>query len=112
MKSLIAALVLALSIPVQARIIPASNTLAQTAPDAWSVFGGGCPQSPSGSGPTGCETAVDYNGNLVPTVTNVQTLGSSTLGWKEVFVGNNAAGTNMGYLGAQAASGIAALNLG
>ena len=90
MKKILAAflLIFPISAPVYARILPTSNTLEQSAPDAWSVFGGGCVQNATGSTITGCEIAADFNGNLVPTVTNVQTLGSSTLYWSNVYATN------------------------
>ena len=80
--------ILALSSVSFARILPTSNTLAQSTPDAWSVYGGGCAQNATGSTITGCEIAADFNGNLVPTVTNAQTLGSSTLYWSNVYATN------------------------
>ena len=84
--------ILALSSVSFARILPTSNTLAQSTPDAWSVNGGGCSQNATGSTITGCEIAADFNGNLVPTVTNAQTLGSSTLYWSNVY-GTNVTST-------------------
>ena len=91
MKKILAAflLIFPISAPVYARILPTSNTLeASGTPDAWSVYGGGCSQNATGSTITGCEIAADFNGNLVPTVTNAQTLGSSTLYWSNVYATN------------------------
>ena len=84
--------VLAFSIPVSARQI---GGLPSTAPDAWSVFGGS-PACYSGGTVVGCEVAVDYTGNLVPTVTNAQTLGSASLLWSNAYfqaVNSGAVGT-------------------
>lgn len=101
MKKILAAVaVLCLASVSFSRILPSTNTLAQSTPDAWSVFGGGCSQNATGSSITGCEVAVDFNGNLLPTVTSAQTLGTSLLQWSSVFTvnetvtGSNSAGTN------------------
>lgn len=70
-----------------------------TNPDAVSWYGGGCDQTAGGNGITGCEVAIDYFGNLQPTVTNTQTLGTASLVWSNVYsqtatvLGNDVAGT-------------------
>ena len=88
MKKILAAflLVFPLSAPVYARLLPQSNTLnASGTPDAFDVFGNGCPQSAGGSTITGCEVAIDNLGNPQATVANVQTLGTAALPWLNVF---------------------------
>lgn len=76
-----------------------------TNPDAWSTFGGGCY---SGGNVTGCEVAVDYSGNIVPTVTNAQTLGSSSLAWSSVYsvTATNTGNETNGTAGTMNATGI------
>ncbi len=53
-----------------------------TNPDAWCVYGG---SGQAGSSVTGAETCVDYSGNIVPTVTATQTLGTSLLYWSNIY---------------------------
>lgn len=57
-------------------------------PDAASWYGGGCDQAANGNGISGCEVAIDYFGNVVPTVTNAQTLGAASLVWKTIYTVN------------------------
>lgn len=70
-----------------------------TNPDAVSWYGGGCDQIAGGNGISGCEVAIDYFGNIVPTVTSAQTLGASSLQWSNIYSvsesisGNETAGT-------------------
>lgn len=59
-----------------------NNPDTSATPDAWSVAGGNCY---SGGNVVGCEVAVDFNGNLLPTVTNAQTIGTSALVWKGIY---------------------------
>jgi hypothetical protein len=68
-----------------ARILPTTNTLAQSTPDAFDSFGGGCSQSATGSTITGCEDVIDFNGNFLPTTANTQALGTSLLPWSNVY---------------------------
>ena len=79
--------VIPLAMVIDAREVsnPSSST-----PDAWSAAGGNCY---SGGLVTGCEVAVDYNGNLLPTVTNSQTLGTSSLLWSNVYATKVTAGS-------------------
>ena len=51
-------------------------------PDAWSVHGANCYSS---GYVAGCEVAVDFNGNFLPTVTKAQTLGTSALLWSNIY---------------------------
>lgn len=55
---------------------------APTNPDAWCVHGG---SGGGGSAVSGAEACVDYSGNFLPTVTNAQTLGTSSLKFSNVY---------------------------
>jgi hypothetical protein len=74
-----------------------NNPNESTTPDAWSVAGDGCYSATAvaggiSGGVNGCEVAVDYLGNFVPTVgytpasTSTQTLGTASLPWAQIFV--------------------------
>lgn len=90
--------------PVLAREISGTPS---TAPDAWSVFGGS-PACYSGGNVVGCEVAVDYTGNFVPTVTNAQTLGSASLAWSQVYsvTATNTGNETNGTSGAVSSTGL------
>ena len=85
-------------------------------PDAISWYGGGCY---SGGTVTGCEVAIDYNGNLMPTTANTQTLGTSALPWSTEYTqtstnfGTATQGTNgtANALGTGNATGPSAMNV-
>ena len=67
------------------------NNPSSATPDAWAVHGGNCY---SGGFVAGCEVAVDYNGNLLPTTANAQTLGTLALPWSTVYTQNVSATSN------------------
>lgn len=68
-----------------ARVVIAREVSSTPAtPDAWSVHGGAA-SCYSGGYVAGCEIAVDQTGNLVPTVTAVQTLGTPSLSFSNVY---------------------------
>lgn len=67
---------------VRARVV---NNPSSSVPDAWCTNGGG---SYSGGNVTGAEDCVDYNGNLLPTTSNTQSLGTSSLVWSTVYATN------------------------
>ncbi len=76
MKILVALMLCAVS--VQARV-------AGTRPavdDSWCAYGSA---GQAGSSVTGAETCIDYQGNVIPTVTSAQTLGSASLVWSNVY---------------------------
>lgn len=89
----------------QARLIAGGSFDPSTAPDAWSVYG---PKCQSGQSVTGCEVAVDFSGNFVPTVTNTQSLGLSSLVWSTVYAQNIVVNGNetTGAAGITNASGL------
>ncbi len=69
-----------LPLSIQAREVNSDPTH----PDAVS-FHGGDPTCYSAGYVAGCEIAVDQTGNIVPTVTGAQTLGSSTLLYSNIY---------------------------
>ncbi len=81
-KVALAAFLLGFSTPAFVNAREVNST--PSSPDAFSVHGGGT-SCYSGGFVAGCEVAVDVNGNFLPTVTNAQTLGTSSLAWSNIY---------------------------